>query len=52
MFDALPDVDILVNNLGIFAPPPVLEVDDETWQRFWDVNVLSAIRLTRNTCRG
>jgi NAD(P)-dependent dehydrogenase (short-subunit alcohol dehydrogenase family) len=44
---ALPHVDILVNNLGIFAPAPVLEIDDDTWQRFWDVNVMSAIRLTR-----
>ena len=43
----LPAVDILINNLGIFAPTPVLEIDDETWQRFWDVNVMSAIRLTR-----
>ncbi|MBE2316599.1 SDR family oxidoreductase [Solirubrobacter sp. CPCC 204708] len=49
---ALPDVDILVNNLGIFAPTPVLEVDDATWQRFWDVNVMSAIRLTRGYLPG
>jgi NAD(P)-dependent dehydrogenase (short-subunit alcohol dehydrogenase family) len=47
VIEALPDVDILVNNLGIFAPTPVLEIDDETWQRFWEVNVMSAIRLTR-----
>jgi len=47
VIEALPDVDILVNNLGIFAPTPVLEIDDDTWQRFWDVNVMSAIRLTR-----
>lgn len=48
----LPAVDILVNNLGIFAPTPVLDVDDETWQRFWDVNVMSAIRLTRGYLPG
>jgi NAD(P)-dependent dehydrogenase (short-subunit alcohol dehydrogenase family) len=47
VLDALPAVDILVNNLGIFAPQPVLEIDDDTWQRFWDVNVMSGIRLTR-----
>jgi len=52
VFDALAHVDILVNNLGIFAPTPVLEVDDDTWQRFWDVNVLSAIRLTRHYLPG
>ena len=39
MFAALPDVDILVNNLGIFGPDAVLEVDDATWQRYWEVNV-------------
>ena len=48
----LPAVDILVNNLGIFAPMPVLEIDDATWQRFWDVNVMSAIRLTRGYLPG
>lgn len=52
VFDALSDVDILVNNLGIFSPTPVLEVDDATWQRFWDVNVMSAIRLTRGYLPG
>ena len=52
VFDALADVDILVNNLGIFAPTPVLEIDDDTWQRFWDVNVMSAIRLTRHYLPG
>ncbi|MDA0173674.1 SDR family oxidoreductase [Solirubrobacter taibaiensis] len=52
VFDALADVDILVNNLGIFAPTPVLEIDDDTWQRFWDVNVMSAIRLTRQYLPG
>jgi NAD(P)-dependent dehydrogenase (short-subunit alcohol dehydrogenase family) len=52
VFDAVADVDILVNNLGIFAPTPVLEIDDDTWQRFWDVNVMSAIRLTRHYLPG
>ena len=44
---ALPAVDILVNNLGIFEARPVLEIDDEEWRRYWEVNVLSGIRLTR-----
>jgi NAD(P)-dependent dehydrogenase (short-subunit alcohol dehydrogenase family) len=52
VFDALPAVDILVNNLGIFTPTPALEIDDETWQRFWDVNVMSGIRLTRHYLPG
>lgn len=44
---ALPAVDILVNNLGIFEPKPFLEIPDEDWRRFFDVNVLSGVRLTR-----
>ena len=52
LFEALPAVDILINNLGIFGPKPLLEVDDETWQRYWDVNVMSGVRLTRHYIRG
>ncbi|MFD0987292.1 SDR family NAD(P)-dependent oxidoreductase [Methyloligella solikamskensis] len=40
-------VDILVNNAGIFEPKPVLEITDDDWQRFFDINVMSGIRLTR-----
>jgi NAD(P)-dependent dehydrogenase (short-subunit alcohol dehydrogenase family) len=43
----LPDVDVLVNNLGIFGAAPVLEIDDAEWRRYFDVNVLAGIRLTR-----
>ncbi|HVJ82671.1 MAG TPA: SDR family oxidoreductase [Planctomycetia bacterium] len=43
----LPDVDILVNNLGIFEPKPFEEIPDEDWRRFFDVNVLSGVRLAR-----
>ena len=42
-----PGVDVLVNNLGIFGATPALEIDDEEWRRYFDVNVLSAVRLTR-----
>jgi NAD(P)-dependent dehydrogenase (short-subunit alcohol dehydrogenase family) len=42
-----PDVDILVNNLGIFEPKPFEEIPDEDWKRFFDVNVLSGVRLAR-----
>jgi NAD(P)-dependent dehydrogenase (short-subunit alcohol dehydrogenase family) len=52
LFAALPEVDVLVNNLGIFSPTPVLEIDDATWQRFWEVNVLSGIRLSRHYLPG
>src|SRR5258708_2335760 len=42
-----PDVDILVNNLGIFEPKPFEDIPDEDWRRFFDVNVLSGVRLAR-----
>jgi NAD(P)-dependent dehydrogenase (short-subunit alcohol dehydrogenase family) len=44
---ALPDVDILVNNLGIFGSADPLEIDDAEWRRYFEVNVLAAVRLTR-----
>jgi NAD(P)-dependent dehydrogenase (short-subunit alcohol dehydrogenase family) len=42
-----PAVDILVNNLGIFEPKPFEEIPDADWRRFFEVNVLSGIRLSR-----
>lgn len=42
-----PAIDILVNNLGIFEPKPFEEIPDEDWRRFFDVNVLSGVRLSR-----
>src|SRR5262249_6968361 len=42
-----PDVEILVNNLGIFEPRPFEDITDAEWQRFFDFNVLSGIRLAR-----
>jgi len=42
-----PAVDILVNNLGIFEPKPFEEIPDEDWRRFFEVNVLSGVRLSR-----
>ena len=42
-----PDVEILVNNLGIFEPKDFVEITDEEWLRFFEVNVLSGIRLAR-----
>ncbi len=40
--------DILVNNLGIFEPKPFQEITDMDWQRFFDANVMSGIRLSRH----
>ena len=45
--EVVPEVDILVNNLGIFGAKPVLEIEDDEWKRYFDVNVLTAVRLTR-----
>jgi NAD(P)-dependent dehydrogenase (short-subunit alcohol dehydrogenase family) len=43
----VPDADILVNNLGIFDVKPFLEISDTEWLRFFEVNVLSGVRLAR-----
>ncbi|MFC8191668.1 SDR family NAD(P)-dependent oxidoreductase [Cellulomonas sp. NPDC057328] len=45
--DAVPHVDVLVNNLGIFGARPALEITDDEWRRYFEVNVLAAVRLTR-----
>lgn len=52
LFDRLASVDVLVNNLGIFGPQPVLEIDDAEWRRYFDVNVLSGVRLARQYLPG
>jgi NAD(P)-dependent dehydrogenase (short-subunit alcohol dehydrogenase family) len=52
LLEQLPDVDILVNNLGIFGAKPVLEIDDDEWRRYFEVNVLSAVRLCRTYLPG
>jgi NAD(P)-dependent dehydrogenase (short-subunit alcohol dehydrogenase family) len=47
-----PAVDILVNNLGIFEPKPFEQIPDEDWRRFFEVNVLSGVRLSRAYLAG
>jgi NAD(P)-dependent dehydrogenase (short-subunit alcohol dehydrogenase family) len=42
-----PGVEILVNNLGIFEPKPFEEIPDDDWRRFFEINVLSGVRLAR-----
>jgi NAD(P)-dependent dehydrogenase (short-subunit alcohol dehydrogenase family) len=44
---AVGSVDILVNNTGIFEPKPFAEIPDADWDRFYQVNVMSGVRLTR-----
>ncbi len=43
-----PEVDILVNNLGIYEPVGFFEETDEAWQRLFEVNILSGVRLSRH----
>ncbi|NUW43408.1 SDR family NAD(P)-dependent oxidoreductase [Nonomuraea rhodomycinica] len=45
--EVLPELDILVNNLGVFGSRPALEITDAEWRRYFEVNVLAAVRLTR-----
>ena len=48
----VPEADILVNNLGIFEVKPFLEIPDADWLRFFEINVLSGVRLTRHYLAG
>ncbi|GAS89296.1 SDR family NAD(P)-dependent oxidoreductase [Mycolicibacterium brisbanense] len=48
----LPAVDILVNNLGIFGAVPPMEITDEQWRTYFDVNVLASVRLIRSYLPG
>jgi len=45
---AHPELDVLVNNMGIFEPRPFDEIPDQDWLRFFEANVLSGIRLARH----
>ncbi|PJG49502.1 oxidoreductase [Sphingobium sp. LB126] len=45
---AAPDIDILVNNLGIYEARPFTEISDEDWHHFFEVNVVSGARLARH----
>ena len=44
---ALPEVDILINNAGIFEPKGFFDIPDQEWSRFFEVNVMSGVRLSR-----
>ena len=49
---ALPEVDILINNAGIFEPKGFFDIPDEDWSRFYEVNVMSGVRLSRGYMQG
>ena len=46
------DLDVLVNNVGIFDPRPFEEIPDEDWLRFFETNVMSGVRLARHYVGG
>ncbi|MER5193624.1 SDR family NAD(P)-dependent oxidoreductase [Streptomyces sp. NPDC002755] len=52
IIDTLPDTDILVNNAGTAELSPFAELSDESWQRLWDLNVMSGVRLSRHYVTG
>lgn len=49
---AVPQADILVNNLGIFGPGDIFTTEDDDWERYFQVNVMSGVRLTRHYLKG
>ncbi|WP_327287177.1 SDR family NAD(P)-dependent oxidoreductase [Streptomyces sp. NBC_01198] len=50
--EAVPDVDILVNNLGVYGAVAALEISDAEWRRYFEVNVLAAVRMIRGYLPG
>ena len=50
--EKFPDVDILVNNLGIYEAVGFFDETDEAWQRLFEVNIMSGVRLSRHYLRG
>ena len=49
---ALPEVDILINNTGIYEAQDFFEIPDEEWSRYFDINVMSGVRLSRAYMKG
>jgi NAD(P)-dependent dehydrogenase (short-subunit alcohol dehydrogenase family) len=49
---ALPEVDVLVNNMGIFKPIPFEKIPDEDWLHIFEANVMSGVRLSRHYLTG
>ena len=48
LFERVPAVDILVNNLGIYGSQAFAEISDDEWMKFLEVNVISGVRLSRH----
>jgi NAD(P)-dependent dehydrogenase (short-subunit alcohol dehydrogenase family) len=52
LIEAVPAADILVNNAGTYGPSDFFDTDDATWQRYFDLNVMSGVRLSRHYLRS
>jgi len=52
VIEQVPALDVLVNNVGVFGPKEFGDIDDAEWQQFFDVNVMSGVRLARNYLGG
>src|ERR1700741_975960 len=52
LIQAVPNVDVLVNNMGIFEPKPFEQISDDDWLRFFEANVMSGVRLSRHYLSG
>jgi NAD(P)-dependent dehydrogenase (short-subunit alcohol dehydrogenase family) len=48
LISSVPDVDILINNVGIFEPKPFEQITDVDWSKFFEANVMSGVRLSRH----
>ncbi|CAN5349677.1 SDR family oxidoreductase [soil metagenome] len=52
LLGSLGDIDIRVNNVGVFEVKPFENIQDADWQRYFDVNVMSGVRLSRHLLDG
>ncbi len=52
LLKAAAEADILVNNAGIYGPQDFYATDDETWEKYWQTNVMSGVRLSRALLPG
>ncbi len=52
LIDAAPNVDILVNNAGIYGLQPFFDISDDDWEHYFQVNVMSGVRLARHYMKG
>ncbi|HEV7622466.1 MAG TPA: SDR family oxidoreductase, partial [Flavisolibacter sp.] len=48
LLEQIPDLDILINNVSIFEPKSFMNIPDSDWMRFYEINVMSGVRLSRH----